>query len=49
MPKKMTPKPQAKNKTPIPTITIFNYFLTLKKVSYKKICDFKFYSHYEDI
>ena len=36
MPKKMTPKPQAKNKTPIPTITIFNYFLTLKKFHTKK-------------
>ena len=31
MPKKMTPKSQAKNKTPIPAIPILNYFLTLKK------------------
>ena len=31
MPKKMTPKFQAKNKTPVPAIPIFNYFLTLKK------------------
>ena len=30
-PKKMTPKSQAKNETPIPAIPIFNYFLTLKK------------------
>ena len=31
MPKKMTPKSQAKNKTPISIIPIFSYFLTLKK------------------
>ena len=31
MPKKMTPKSQAKNKTPISAIPIFNYFLNLKK------------------
>ena len=31
MPKKMMPKSQAKNKTPIPAIPILNYFLTLKK------------------
>ena len=36
MPKKMTPKSQANNETPIPTITIFNYFLTLKKFHTKK-------------
>ena len=36
MPKKMTPKSQAKNKTPIPTIPIFNYFLTLKKYHVNK-------------
>ena len=32
MPKKMTPKSQAKNKTPISIIPIFSYFLTLKRV-----------------
>ena len=31
MPQTMTPKSQAKNEIPIPTIPIFNYFLTLKK------------------
>ena len=31
MPKKMTPTSQAKNKIPVPTIPILNYFLTLKK------------------
>ena len=31
MPKKITPKPQAKNKNPISIIPIFSYFLTLKK------------------
>ena len=31
MPKKLTPKSQAKNKIPVPTIPILNYFLTLKK------------------
>ena len=32
----MMPKSQA-NKTPVPTIPIFNYFLTLKKVSCEQI------------
>ena len=36
MPKKITPKSQAKNKTPIPTIPIFNYFLTLKRYHVRK-------------
>ena len=31
MPKKMTPKSQAKKLNPISTIPIFSYFLTLKK------------------
>ena len=31
MPKKMTPKSQAKNKTRTPAIPIFNYFLNIKK------------------
>ena len=31
MPKKMTPKSQAKNKTPFPQYPFFNYFLTLKR------------------
>ena len=30
-PKEITPKSQAKNKSPFPQIPIFNYFLTLKK------------------
>ena len=31
MPKKMAPKSQAKFKTPIPVIPIFNHFLTIKR------------------
>ena len=31
MPKNMTPKSQAKNKTPFPQYPFFNYFLTLKR------------------
>ena len=31
MPKKMTPKSQAKVKPPFPQYPFFNYFLTLKK------------------
>ena len=31
MPKKLTPKSQAKKYSPIPAIPILNYFLTLKK------------------
>ena len=42
MPKKMTPKSQAKNKTPIPTIPIFNYFLTLKKYHANKYTSLSF-------
>ena len=36
MPKKITPKSQEKNKTQIPTIPIFNYFLTLKRYHARK-------------
>ena len=32
MPKKITPKSQAKNKTPISIIPIFSYFLILKRI-----------------
>ena len=36
IPKKITPKSQGKNKTPIPTIPTFNYFLTLKRYHARK-------------
>ena len=47
MPKKMTPKSQAKKKEPISAILIFNFFLTLKKyhtnkyaiLSFNYICE----------
>ena len=38
----MTPKSQAKNKTPILTIPIFNYFLTLKKYHANKCTTLSF-------
>ena len=41
MPKKMTPKSQAKNKTPFPQYPFFNYFNS-KKASCKQIYNFKF-------
>ena len=42
MPKNMTPKSQAKNKQPISTIPIFNYFLTLKKYRANKYMTLSF-------
>ena len=41
MPKKMTPKSQAKNKTPFPQYPFFNYFNSIK-ASCKQIYNFKF-------
>ena len=45
MPKKMTPKPQAKNKTlflQYPFLAIFSYFFTLKKYHAHIYTIFKF-------
>ena len=41
MPKKMTPKSQAKNKTPLPQYPFLTIFSS-KKVSCKQIYNFKF-------
>ena len=45
MPKKMALKSQAKKQNPIYVIPIFNYFLTLKKVSCKQIYNYYFFLH----
>ena len=42
MPKKMTPKSQAKKYNPILEIPIFDYFLTLKKYHANKYTILKF-------
>ena len=48
MPKKITPKSQAKNKT-LSAIPIFNYFFNSKKVLCRQIYIVKFQLHYKDI